>query len=173
MQARPKTRFVAELPDAEFYRRKKSSIAIRHVSGDRMVALVEIVSPNKSSRKAFAAFIDKACDCLEHRIHLLILDPIPPRRRDPNGIHAAIWEEVQDEPFLLPKDKPLTMVAYECGLTTRAYIEPIAVSDPLPDMPLFVEPENHVIVPLETTYQAAFAGIPHRWRRMLDAIGGP
>src|SRR5713226_948472 len=31
LQARPQTRFTAET-DAEFYRRKKSSIAIRHVS---------------------------------------------------------------------------------------------------------------------------------------------
>ena len=50
-RSRPKTQFTAELPDSEFYRRKKSSIVVRHVSGDRMVALLEIVSPgNKSSR---------------------------------------------------------------------------------------------------------------------------
>ena len=41
---RPRTRFIAETA-TEFYRRKKSSIVIRHVSGDRMVALLEIVSP--------------------------------------------------------------------------------------------------------------------------------
>lgn len=167
-QARPKTRFMAEVPDSEFYRRKKSSIAVRHVSGDRMVALVEIVSPgNKSSRKAMQDFVKKACEFLEHRIHLLIVDPLPPKRRDPNGIHALIWEEIQDEPFLLPKDKPLTLVAYECGLVTRAYIEPIAVGDDLPDMPLFVEPEHHVLVPLDATYQAAFAGMPRRWRDVV------
>src|SRR5687768_15263801 len=45
-------RFVAET-QAEFYRRKKSSIAVRHTSGDRLVAIIEIVSPgNKSSRHA-------------------------------------------------------------------------------------------------------------------------
>jgi hypothetical protein len=168
-QTRPKTRFTAEIPDSEFYRRKKSSIAIRHVSGDRFVALLEIVSPcNKSSRNALRAFVTKACEFLEHRIHMLIVDPFPPGRRDPNGIHAAIWEEIHDEPFILPKDKPLTLVAYECGMTTRAYIEPIAVGDVLPDMSLFVEPENHILVPLETTYQASFASMPQRWRRVLE-----
>jgi hypothetical protein len=35
--ARPQTRFVAE-SGVEVYRRKKSSIAIRHVSGDRILA---------------------------------------------------------------------------------------------------------------------------------------
>jgi hypothetical protein len=169
-RTRPKTQFIAELPDSAFYRRKKSSIAIRHVSGDRLVALLEIVSPgNKSSRSALKAFVAKACEFLEHRIHMLIVDPIPPGRRDPNGIHAAIWDEVQDEPFHLPEGKPLTAVAYECGPTTRAFIEPFAVGDRLPDMPLFLEPESHILVPLEITYQMSFATIPIRWRRVLEA----
>src|SRR5215203_5959378 len=37
--------------EAEFYRRKKSAIAIRHVSGDRVVAMIEIVSPGNKSNK--------------------------------------------------------------------------------------------------------------------------
>jgi hypothetical protein len=155
--------------EAEFYPRKKSSIVVRHVSGDRIVAMLEVVSPgNKASRHALRAFVDKACELLEHRIHLLIIDPFPPGPRDPNGVHAAIWAEVQDEPFVLPKDKPLTLAAYECGLTTRAYIEPLAVGDPLPDMPLFLEANGHVLAPLEATYQTAFAGLPRRWRTVLE-----
>jgi Protein of unknown function (DUF4058) len=166
---RPQTRFMAET-DAEFYRRKKSSIAVRHVSGDRIVAMVEIVSPgNKANRHAFRAFVDKACELLEHRIHLLIIDPFPPGPRDPNGVHAAIWENVKDEPFQLPADKPLTLVAYECDLITRAYIEPVAVGDTLPDMPLFLEPNGCVKVPLEATYQTAYAVLPRRWQRVLEA----
>src|SRR5439155_22935096 len=92
LQARPETRFVAQT-DTEFYRRKKSAIAVRHVSGDRLVAMVEIVSPgNKANRHAFQAFVDKVCELLERRIHLLIVDPFPPSRRDPDGVHAAIWQ---------------------------------------------------------------------------------
>jgi hypothetical protein len=60
-------------------------------------------------------------------------------------------------------------VAYECALTTRAFIEPVAVGDQLPDMPLFLEAERFVNVPLETTYQTAFAVQPVRWRRVLEA----
>jgi hypothetical protein len=168
LQTRPQTRFMAESP-AEFYRRKKSGIAVRHVSGDRIVAMIEILSPgNKASRNAFRALVNKACELLEHRIHLLLVDPLPPSRRDPNGVHAAIWEEVEDEPFQLPADKPLTLVAYECDLITRAYIEPIAVGDALPEMPLFLVPNGCVKVPLETTYQTAFAVLPERWRRVLE-----
>src|SRR5690242_4936042 len=62
--AQPRTRFTFE-SDAEFYRRKKSSVVVRHVSGDRIVAMVEIVSPgNKASRQALRAFVDKACELL-------------------------------------------------------------------------------------------------------------
>jgi hypothetical protein len=167
LQTRPQTRFTAET-DAEFYRRKKSSIVVRHTSGDRIVAMLEIVSPgNKSNRHAFQALVDKACELLEHRIHLLIIDPFPPGPRDPNGIHAAIWEQVQDDPFQSSVDQPLTLVAYECDLTTRAYMETTAVGQSLPDMPLFLEPNGCVMVPLEATYDTAFAALPGRWRAVL------
>jgi len=173
VQTPPRTRFSAQT-DAEFYRRKKSSIVVRHVSGDRVVAMLEIVSPgNKTGEHALRALVDKACQLLEHRVHLLLVDPLPPGLRDPNGIHAAIWQEVQDEPFVLPKGQPLTLVAYECALTTRAYIEAVAVGDPLPDMPLFLVPGGHVLVPLEATSQTAFAALPRRWRTVLEAPAQP
>ena len=161
-----------KLTDEEYYRKKKSSIAVRHVSRDRLVAMIEILSPgNKGSRDAFRAFVDKACELLEHRIHLLLVDPFPPGPRDPNGIHAAIWEEVQDDPFLLPADKPLTLAAYESDLITRSYIELVTVGNVLPDMPLFQEPNGCVKVPLEATYQTAFAVMPRRWRDELQPRG--
>jgi hypothetical protein len=167
LRTRPRPRFTAQT-DAEFYRRKKCSIVVRHVSGDRIVAMVEIVSPgNKSSRHALQAFVDKACELIEHRIHFLIVDPFPPGPRDPNGVHAAIWEQVQDDPFQPPADQPLTLVAYECDLATRAYVETVAVGQALPDMPLFLEPNGCVMTPLEATYEAAFAVMPRRWRTVL------
>ena len=168
LQTRPRTRFTAQT-EAAFYRRKKSSIVVRHVSGDRIVAMIEIVSPgNKSNRHAFQAFVDKACELLEHRIHLLIVDPFPPGPRDPNGMHAAIWEQIQEDPFQPPADQPLTLVAYECDLTTRAYIETVAVGQPLPDMPLYLQPNGYVMVPLEGTYEMAFSVMPRRWQTVLQ-----
>ena len=169
LRARPKTRFTAQ-SDAEFYRRKKSSIVVRHVSGDRMIAVVEIMSPgNKSSRHAFRSLVEKACELIENRIHLLIVDPFPPGPRDPNGVHAAIWEQIQDDPFQPPADAPLTFVAYESDLITRAYIETVAVGGPLPDMPLFLEPGGCVMIPLEATYETAFDAMPMKWRTVLEA----
>ena len=36
------------------------------------------------------------------------------------------------------------------------------------EMPLFLEPEIYINVPLEATYQAAFRGVPRRWRVVLE-----
>jgi hypothetical protein len=166
-QTRPKTTYSAELP-GELKPRRKSLVAVRHVSGDRIVAMIEIVSPgNKNNANAFRAFVQKACELMDQRIHLLLIDPFPPGRRDPNGIHSAIWEQFADEPFPLPPEKPLTLVSYEAELSTRAYIETVAVGDVLPDMPLFLEPGLYIPVPLEATYQAAWDTVPARWRRVV------
>ena len=171
LTARPQTRFTAE-SEGEYYRRKKSSLVVRHVSGDRVVAMIEVVSPgNKSTQHAFRGFLEKACELLEHRIHLLIVDPFPPGMRDPAGVHSAIWEQIEGAPFQPPADQPLTVVAYECDLTTRAYIETVSVGQPLPAMPLFLEPNGCVMVPLEATYQTAFADMPRRWRTVLETPG--
>lgn len=170
-QTRPKTTYYTELP-GEFKQRRKSLVAVRHVSDDSVVAMIEIVSPgNKNSANAFQAFVRKACELLGQGIHLLLLDPFPPGRRDPNGIHSAIWEQFTDDPFDLPAEKPMTMVAYEAAFTTRAYIETVAVGDPLPDMPLFLAPGLHILVPLEATYQAAWDSVPVRWQRVIAAEG--
>jgi len=169
LQTRPHTRFMAET-NTEFYRRKKSGIAVRHVSGDRIVAMVEIVSPgNKSSRNALREFVRKSAALLNQQIHLLILDLHPPGRRDPEGIHGAVWGFMTDRPYRIPADKPLTLAAYECDLSLRAYVVHAAVGDTLTDMPLFLRPGGHVDTPLEATYQSAFAAVPRRWRRVLEA----
>ncbi len=36
-------------------------------------------------------------------------------------------------------------------------------------MLLFLEPGAYVLVPLEATYQRAFAAVPRRWQRVLEA----
>jgi hypothetical protein len=166
--APPKLQPIAET-ELGFYRRKQKAVTVRHVSGDRIIAMVEIVSPgNKSSRTAMRSFVEKAAALLESRIHLLIVDLHPPGRRDPHGIHAEIWEEIAGEEYAALPDKPLTLSAYESDLSVRAYVVPVAVGDALTDMPLFLESGRAVEVPLEATYCAAVAEVPRRWRRVLE-----
>src|SRR5262249_29632424 len=65
--SKPTARLVGET-DLEFYRRKQIAVGVRRVSGDRLVAIVEIVSPgNKSSQAAFRRFVDKAVELLQKR----------------------------------------------------------------------------------------------------------
>jgi hypothetical protein len=59
-------------------------------------------------------------------------------------------------------------VAYEADNVTRAYVETIGVGEKLPDMPLFLEPNGCVMVPVEATYSAAFDAQPRRWRDVLQ-----
>ena len=167
--AAPKLPPTAET-DLAFYRRKQSSIAVRHISGDRIVAMVEVVSPGtKAARNPLRAFVQKAAELLDKGVHLLIIDLHPPGKRDPDGIHGEIWQEIAGQEYTLPANKPLTLAAYETGDTVRAYVVNAAVGDILRDMPLLLEPGKAVEVPLEATYTAAFAEVPRRWRRVLEA----
>jgi hypothetical protein len=165
----PQARFVASA-EMDHYVGKQNKLSIRHTSDDRVVALIEIVSPgNKASRHALRSFVEKAAAALFQGLHLLIADLFPPGPRDPQGIHGAIWQEVADDSFRLPPDKPLTLAAYAAGLVKTAYVEPVAVGDVLTEMPLFLDPEHYVAVPLEATYQAAYRGVPQRWKAVLEA----
>ncbi|MFN8706164.1 MAG: DUF4058 family protein [Planctomyces sp.] len=168
IMAKPRVAVTSET-DMEFYRRKQNVVAVHHVSDDRVVAMVEVVSPgNKSSRGALRSFVEKTAQLLDQRIHLLILDLHQPGKFDPQGIHGAIWEEIA-QPWTAPTDQPLTLVGYESALTVRAFVQPTAVGDVLIDMPLYLEPDGYVLVPLETTYNRAFDALPGRWRKVIEA----
>jgi hypothetical protein len=115
------------------------------------------------------AFVRKAHESLAAGIHLLLVDLFPPSPRDPQGIHREVWGEDGGETYAPPPDKPLTCVAYVGGASAEALIEPVAVGDVLPEMPLFLTPEVYVPVPLEPTYQSAWEGMPAYWRDVLTA----
>jgi hypothetical protein len=167
--APPKTRFIAQA-EAEQYAAKANKIAIYHPLG-YVVAVLEIVSPgNKDSRHALRALVEKAVAFLHQGIHLLIVDLFPPSLRDPQEIHKAIWDEIREEPFELPADKRLTLVSYSAGPTKTAYIEPVAIGDQLPDMPLFLTPQRHVLARLDETYAATWTVCPEPMKQLL---GGP
>jgi hypothetical protein len=90
--------------------RRASRVAVRHVSDDRIVAMIEIVSP---------------------------------------------------------ANEPLTLVSYDSSDPVRAFIETLAVGDPLPEMPLYLAPEFYIRLPLEAMYQAAWDTVPARWQRVI------
>jgi hypothetical protein len=164
----PKTRFVIR-SESDRYAKRANRITVRHPDGD-VVAVIEIVSPgNKGSRHAIQTFARKAAALLRAGVHLLIVDLFPPSRRDPQGLHKVIWDRLYDEPFELPPDKPLTVAAYAAGTEMVAYVEPLAVGDPLPDMPVFLTPDWYVPCPLEATYQTAWEQFPAPLKGPLES----
>ena len=167
-EAPPEVRFVTRTPRLRAMH-KANRITVRHPDGD-VVAILEIVSPgNKDSRHAIHAFARKAVAFLHAGIHLLIVDVFPPSRRDPQGIHKVIWDRIHDEPFQLPPDKPLTVAAYAAGTEIVAYIEPVAVGDSLPDMPIFLTADRYVPCPLEAAYQIAWEQFPAPLKGPLES----
>ena len=149
------------------YASKANRVTVRHRHGD-VVAVIEIISPgNKASRAEFRAFVEKAAEFLRQGVHLLMVDLFPWGPRDPQGIHKAIWDQFQEEDFEQPPDKPLTLAAYDAGPPRVAYVEPVAVGDRLPEMPLFLRPEFYVPAPLEATYQATWDLFPVPLRALV------
>ncbi len=166
-EAPPKTRLV-QRNEADIYVAKSNRITVRHRHGE-VSAVVEIVSPgNKATDAEFRAFVKKSAELIEQGMHLLLIDLMPPTRRDPRGIHKAIWDQFDDELLELPPDKPLTLVSYDAGPPRVAYVEPLAVGDLLTDMPLFLRPGSYVHTPLEATYQATWDAFPAALKSLLE-----
>jgi hypothetical protein len=155
--------------EAALYARKANRIAIRHALG-RVVAMIEVVSPgNKDSKHAVASFVAKAVDFIRNGIHFLVIDPFPPGPRDPGGIAQAIWDGLVGEPLASGlEDKPLTVAAFDAGEPLTAYVDTVAVGDPLPDAPLFLAPGWYVNVPLEQTYLTSWETTARPIRDLLE-----
>lgn len=156
--------------DLAFYRRKKSIVTVREAEGDLVVAVIEIISPgNKSSTNALRSFVEKSAELLNAGIHLLVIDIHAPTQRDPHGLHAVLWDELTGTPTRDQSELPFTLVSYEATPSLRAFVERVGVGQPLPAMPLFLQPNRCVEVPLEETYQTAFHDVLRRGSAILEA----
>jgi hypothetical protein len=164
----PRARFIVRA-EAAGYARKANRITVRHPDGD-VVAVIEVVSPgNKDSRHAIRTFARKVESLLAAGVNLLIVDLFPPSRRDPQGIHKVIWDRLHDEPFTLPPDKRLTVAAYAAGTEIVAYVDPVAVGEALPDMPVYLAANRYILCPLEATYATAWEQFPAPLKGTLEA----
>ena len=164
--APPRTR-ISKKTEADSYLAKTNRVTVRHRHG-KVIAVIEIVSPgNKSSRAAIRDFVEKSADLIYQGIHLLVIDLFPPGPRDPGGIAKAIWDEFVIEDFEQFPDKTLTLASFDAGAVRAVYVEPIAVADTLPAMPLFLMPETYVYAPLEASYEKAWQVFPAPLKKLL------
>jgi hypothetical protein len=167
----PRVRFTEE-QEQDIYAASADRVAIIHANGDRVVAYIEIVSPgNKRSPLEVKRFVEKCNGALERGIHLLIIDLLPPGKHDPHGIHAALWNYRYSESHGVSTEEPLGLSSYRVDEVPRAYFQPLAVGQPLPDMPIFLTPRHYVNVPLESTYAESYQGVPERWKRVIEGRG--
>lgn len=159
----PATRIVQRSTN-QMYADRANRIVIRHHLG-QIVAVIEIVSPgNKDKRAAVRKFVEKTVEFIEAGVHVLIVDLFPPTVRDLQGLHKLIWDEIEEQPFELPQGLDRLLMSYQAGREKVAYIEPLAIGDTMPDMPLFLTPDAHVKIPLETTYEATWNAMPQQLR---------
>jgi len=166
----PKVRTVVRAEsEAGAYARRANRIVIKTENGI-VVSVIEIVSPgNKDRAHSVNQFVSKIRDFLRMGVHVLFVDPFPLGKHDPHGLHTAVWSVWTDTPDDRPAEKPLTAVSYDAGNPFIAYVEPLAVGDALPEMPLFLEPGVYIPCPLEESYTAAWNALPMVLREGLEA----
>jgi len=157
--APPQTRIISQAARTS-YADSASRVTIRNPLGE-VVAILEIVSPgNKDSVHAVRSFVEKGLAFLKQGVNFLFVDLFPPSVRDPQGLHGRLWEELDNESFFLPPDKPLTLASYSAGDVITAYVEPVSTGDTLRDMPLFLSPLKYIPAPLERSYQETWDRCP-------------
>jgi hypothetical protein len=151
---------------------RQKRLTIRHSSNNRVVAILELVSRgNKESKSGIQQFTRKICHALEEGIHAVIIDPFPPSRLDPNGIHAIIWSRLTARPSAT-KNLTCCAISYESLMgedeTYRSYIATFRPGDPLPDIPLFLNPGQAIILSLEAAYVKAYEEVLPQHREILE-----
>ena len=123
--------------------------------------MVEVITPGeKAEESRLRGFAQAVGQMVSGRIHVLVIDLFPPGPFDPQGVHKAIWDGLEADDFELPPGRPLTAASYDCGPIPVSYVEPMAVGDILPEMPIFLLPGSYVPAPLEATYQQAWDAFP-------------
>ena len=96
------------------YHRKTQSLVIRHASGHEVVAMIEIISrANKDRVSHIEDTAAKIVRFLDSRVHVLLIDLLPPTKHDQAGIHGKVWEEYSEEPYEIQAKSPLTLASYE------------------------------------------------------------
>ena len=167
---KPKARVVGEVDEASLFALKRRTLTIRHATNDRIVALLEIVSPgNKDRLQSVQQFCDKAVTSLKSGYHLVVIDLFPPRPSDPAGMTSAVWEDVGGRRLAFPANQTLSAASFRVAGRIQSDAEAFAVGDTVPELPLFYDPDWYVNLPLESTYAAAYDGVPKRWRRVIEA----
>lgn len=128
----------------------------RNLGGPQLRAAIELVSPSNKdrpgSRRAFAA---KCAGYLRKGVSVIVIDIVTER---PADLHSEIMHAL-DDPGGPVWESPTRLYAasYRCLFTTdpprlEAWPEVLSVGSPLPVLPLWLEADLSVPLPLEESY---------------------
>ena len=166
--APPKVRFTFDSEVVQ-YAEKADRIAIRNVNGNKIVAIIEVVSPgNKHSGLAFNKFREKVHFLIERGIQILIIDLFPPGTFDPEGISRGLQIESESIVPRTTKDEPLSFISLRVSDHVSGFVELGSVGKDAPTMPLFLNSERYVNVPLNDSYAEAWTSLPRPWQELLE-----
>lgn len=147
-------------------------LVIRAVAGERVVAVLELVSTrNKSRVDGVADFAGKVAEFVRAGVHALVVDILPPGPLDPGGPHPEVCARLDpdgppDAPP--PAGRPFTFASYRAGADPVGFLKYAGVGEALPDAPLFLDDGAFVDVPLEETYMTGYARLPAPIRAALE-----
>ena len=156
--------------EAELYAAKADTIVIHRVSDHKSLARIEIVSPGiKFNQREFNIFAERTIESIETGVHLLLIDLFPPTLFAPQGLYAAIRKMRKEEDAETRKVKPLNLISYKNGTIPTAIVEPTAVNTPFVDMPIFLNEDQYIPIPLESTYQSSWKTFPEFWKQVVKS----
>lgn len=169
LQAPPRTKIKHLLEEHTSYRQRQKTLTIRQTGSDRLVSIVEIASPSNNDRaQSVVELVYKLRSTLKPRVHVLLIDLIPPGAHDLQCIQAALCEGYEID-YAPPAGQRLTLAAYIADRQPTAHAEPVAVGDSSIDMPIFLSVERYIPAPLGRTCMGAYRGMPGVWKNVLDA----
>ncbi len=149
---------------------KQSTITIRRVGTDRVVALLELASASNKDRPAsVAACVEKAKAALDAGVHVVHLDVLPATKSAPANLSSAIWDAVDGRDYPFDPAKPFAADSFVADRVNELYANPLGVGDEWPVVPLFLDTETYIELPLADTYAQAFAGVAPQDRGLLSA----
>lgn len=153
---------------------KQSTVAIRRVGTDRVVALIELASPSNKDRPASVrAYTEKAKSALDAGVHLVHLDMLPTTTHAPANLSTAVWEAADGVDYPFHSVKPFAADAIMAGRVNELYANPLALGDEWPEVPLFLNEDTYIELPLAATYAQAFAGVaPHDQATLARSLPG-
>jgi Protein of unknown function (DUF4058) len=154
---------------------RNRAVVIRQEADERPVAVLEVVSrSNKDTAKRHGEFVAKVRGTLDAGIHVVLLDLLPPSDYSPGGLHVSISSDIglnvsPDRPEWQPAERPIATISYLADrMGMRAYYEYLKVGDPFPELPLFLNTERYINLPLSETYDETFRGTAGITRQKLE-----